>query len=484
MSQHQFASWRSMAASGLSALVLSACVSPAGIAPQLKPLPAPAVAPAAQNSFPSERWWAAFGDKQLDELVDAALQDNPSLAAAAMRLQRARILIDAADAAYGPSVTLSANPTQQRFAEHHLIPAPVAGSVRSNNRLGLDFSGEIDFWGKQRAALDGAIAQEKLAAADLQVARLSIASSLVRSWVELDRLTRQRNLLAQQLAVREQTLALQRLREKAGFEPGVERMQSEAAMASMRGELRTLEARSLLQRHLVAVLAGRDPASGEKLAAPSLQIDKAGLPASLSAEVLARRPDVALSRWRVEAATQDAAVTKAGFYPNVNLVGFVGFQSLGFDKWLDFGSRTYSVGPAISLPIFDAGRLRASYGMKTTDIDAAVAQYNQTLLDAMRDIVDTLSQLDSADRQQVELQTAYDKAREVESLLAQREKKGLINHLPVLSASAQRLVAERNLADLAAFRFDTRIQLIRAIGGDGAAALPALLTAANKKDPS
>jgi len=472
---------RAFALSLLSVAVLSACVSSGGIAPQVSPRPIGttlgSAASSQETSFPTERWWTALGDPALDQLVDTALRDNPSLTVAAMRLQRARIVIDAAEAAYGPSVTLNANPTQQRFSENYTVPKPLAGSVRTNNRLALDFAGEIDFWGKHKAAFEGAQAQEKLAAAELQSARLAVSTSIVRAWGELDRITHQRALVARQMAVRDSALNLQRLREKAGFEPGVDRAQTEGSLATLRSELRSLEERALTQRHLLATLAGLEPAAGDALPDPALRGLPPGLPTALPAELLARRPDVAASRWRVEYATRDAAVTKAGFYPNVNIVGFLGFQSLGLDKWLENGSRTYSIGPAISLPIFDAGRLRATYGMKTADIDAAVAQYNQTLLDGLREIVDSLTQLQAVDAQMSEQQTVRDKSAEVSSLLAKREQRGIINHLPVLSADLQEIGAERSLIDLQARRFDARVQLVRAIGGDGAAALKDLLPA-------
>ncbi|GAA5165880.1 efflux transporter outer membrane subunit [Viridibacterium curvum] len=476
------------------ALAVSACVSSRGIAPTVSPMTVPtalgSTARLQSAALPGERWWQALGDPALDRLVDAALRDAPGITVAAMRLQRARIVIDAAEAAYGPGVTLNANPTQQRFSENHLTPKPLAGSVRTNNRLALDFAGEIDLWGKHKAAFDGAVAQEKVAAAELAATRLAISSAIVRAWGELDRITHQRSLVSKLLATRDTALDLQRLREKAGFEPGVERAQTEAAMAGLRSELRALEERALTQRHLLAALAGLNPADGETLPDPVLRELPPGLPQALPAELLARRPEVVAARWRVEATSKDAAVTRAGFYPNINISGFIGFQALGLDKWIEFGSRAYQVGPVISLPIFDAGRLRATYGMKTADVDAAVAQYNQSLVDGLRDIVDSLTALQGSDAQLTEQQTVRDKALEAATLLARREQRGLINHLPVLNADLQVLGAERNLTDLAARRFDARVQLVRAVGGDGAVALKELLPAradantASKKDQS
>ncbi len=188
---------------------LAACVSSAGIAPRLHPvLPGQQAIVGAPVAAQGERWWEAFGDPQLNELVTAALRDNPSLAVAQARAERADIVINAAQAAYGPSVVLDANPTQQRFPENYIIPPQLAGTVHTSNRLALDFAGEIDFWGKHRAALEGAVAQDKLAAAEYQSARLMISAALVRSWGELDRLTQQHQLVERQLAVRDQSLGL------------------------------------------------------------------------------------------------------------------------------------------------------------------------------------------------------------------------------------------------------------------------------------
>ncbi|MDB5887473.1 MAG: Outer rane component of tripartite multidrug resistance system, partial [Rhodocyclales bacterium] len=214
---------------------LAACVSSAGIATQQHPLqPGQQVLASMPLALPGEHWWEVFGDPQLNELVTAALRDNPSLAVAQARAERADIIINAAHAAYGPSVALDINPTQQRFPENYIIPPQLAGTVHTSNRLALDFSGEIDFWGKHRAALEGAVAQDKLALAEYQSARLMISAALVRSWGELDRLARQHQLVEDQLAIRDQSLGLLRKREKAGFEPGVDRAQTEGAMAALR----------------------------------------------------------------------------------------------------------------------------------------------------------------------------------------------------------------------------------------------------------
>ena len=189
------------------------------------------------------------------------------------------------------------------------------------------------------------------------------------------------------------------------------------------------------------------------------------LPASLPAELLGRRPDLVAQRARVEAAQKDIAVAKAEFYPNVNLIAFIGLQSLGSAGFLSAASRTLGVGPAVSLPIFDAGRLRGNLAGKNADYDIAVESYNQTLADALRDVVDNLASFRSVAEQRREQAQALSTAQEAYDLALLRYREGIGNYLQVLSAE-QPLLAQQSLdADLKSREISLSIDLVRALGG-------------------
>ena len=191
----------------------------------------------------------------------------------------------------------------------------------------------------------------------------------------------------------------------------------------------------------------------------------AALPSRLPADLLGRRPDVVASRWRVEAATHGIAAAKAQFYPDVNLLAFVGFQSIGLSQLLELGSGIAGVGPALRLPVFEGGRLRAQLATRDADYDAAVERYNGTLIEALHDIGDRLASIRSVAVQRREEQHALDAAREAYHLAVLRYREGIGSYLSVLSAESQVLVQRRLEADLRARDLDNRIDLVRALGG-------------------
>jgi NodT family efflux transporter outer membrane factor (OMF) lipoprotein len=181
--------------------------------------------------------------------------------------------------------------------------------------------------------------------------------------------------------------------------------------------------------------------------------------------LLGRRPDVVAQRWRIEAATQDIQEAQARFYPNVSLGAFVGLQSLGLGELLNAGSRVLGIGPAISLPIFDGGRLRANLGARQAEFDAAVEQYNATLVAALHDVVDQLVSLQWLQRQAREQDEALRLAERAYALAQQRYRGQLASYLQVLAAESQLLVQRRGVIETATRQRELRLNLIRALGG-------------------
>ena len=187
--------------------------------------------------------------------------------------------------------------------------------------------------------------------------------------------------------------------------------------------------------------------------------------APADAQVLFPGADVAAARWRVQAAEQSVDSARAQFYPNINLTAFAGFSSIGFDKLVQSSSAQWGVGPAIRLPLFEGGRLRANLKGKAADLDAAIETYNAAVVDAVHDVADQLTSTKAIERQQAEQQAAQRSAETAYAIAVQRYEAGLGNYLNVLNAETA-VLAQRKLAvDLAARSVDTQIQLIRALGG-------------------
>jgi len=454
-----------------AALILAGCVSPAGIVPKAQPVQAAALAPEQAGTVEvSAAWWTAYGDRELDALVERALAENPTLATARLRVERASALAEGADAARGPRVDGGADVTRQRYTAEGAVPPPLAGSVRTNASLQATGSWELDIFGRERAALDAAVGAQRAAEADAQSARVLLATRIVREYVQLARLADQREVLQRSLAQREEILTLIRQRVAGGLDTSVELRQGEGALPEIRQQLESLDEQARIARHALAALSAQGPQALEALSPRLQRVSLVPVPAVLPADLLGRRADIIAARWRVEAATQDMKAARAQFYPSVNLVGFAGFSSIGLNNLLDAGSRQFGVGPAIRLPIFDAGRLRANLKTKATDVDISVQAYNATVLDALRDAADQITSLQSIERQQREQALAQDSAESAYALALQRYRAGLGTYLTVLTAETNVLAQRRNATDLKARALDAQAQLAHALGGGYAAA--------------
>jgi NodT family efflux transporter outer membrane factor (OMF) lipoprotein len=189
------------------------------------------------------------------------------------------------------------------------------------------------------------------------------------------------------------------------------------------------------------------------------------VPATLPAELVGRRPDIAAQRWRIEAANARIAGARAEFYPNINLAAFVGFQSLGFSKFLDSGSAVRGVTPAISLPIFEGGRLRSQLGNQTALYDGAVEQYNASVVQAMSDVANAVVRIDSVKQQDRLAQRALDSARRQQQLAERAYKAGMTDSLNVINAQITLLNEQQQMAQVASKQLDNFALLMAALGG-------------------
>jgi len=458
-------------------LTLSGCASSAGIAPtaQLSAPAAVGLETAATTPALGADWWTAFGDAKLGELVDRALAGNPNLKIAQARLARAEAAVGGAKAAEGLQVTGALDVTRQRYSGNSIYPPPLGGSVQTMGTAQVNASWELDFFGRNRAAIEAAVGSQRAAEAEVQAARVMLASNVARTYVQLGRLFEQREVAVRALKQRDETLALIKQRVQGGLDTAVEQRQGEGALPETRQQIEQLDEQITLARHALAALTAQAPNALDSLSVPLSAVKAVAVPAGLPADLLGRRADVAAARWRVEAATSDMKSAKAQFYPNINLTAFVGLQSIGLDQLVKSGSEQYGAGPAIRLPIFDSGRLRANLRVKAADVDAAIESYNGAVLDAVHDVADQLSSLSSVDRQQTEQARAQDAAESAYDLATQRYRAGLGTYLTVLNAEANVLTQRRQAADLKARALDTQIALIRALGGGytGAAAATA-----------
>jgi NodT family efflux transporter outer membrane factor (OMF) lipoprotein len=425
----------------------------------------------------TDAWWRVFGDPQLDKLIDSALTSNPSLKVVQARLARAQAGADITQAASGPQLNAGLDATRQKFTATGMIPPPLAGNIYETGTAQFSGSWELDFFGKNRAALEAALGNVRAVQADTAAARTLLASNLARSYFQLVRLNEQLGIAGRVLAQREHSLRLVQQRFQAGLDTRLEVRQSEGTVPEARQQIEALHEQIQLAEHAINALAGQ-PAQALKLAVPAQTgLKSAALAQTVPSDLLGRRADITAARWRVEAALQDVSSARSQFYPSINLVAFAGASSIGLDRLFGAGSEQWGLGPAFRLPLFDGGRLRANLRGRAADLDAAIESYNATVIDAVREVTDALASAQSIERQRAEQRDVQAAAENAYAIAVQRHEAGLTPMLSVLGAETAVLNQRRLAVDLTARALDNQVALMRALGGgfQGDSALAAVI---------
>ena len=455
-----------MVPSLLLVLLLAGCASYSGIHIESSKTEASALgARDITTEWPKADWWLALNDPVLNRLIDQALQGNLDLQGADVRMRQAQAVAGVADANRYPQLDASYSSTRQRFSENGLVPPPYAGSTYNVNELNLGFNWELDFFGRNREALKAALGQLHASEAEHQAVRIMVASEVARNYFALARLQQQRTIADELNQQRAEKLDLAAQRVAAGIEAPGNLEPLKGDLAGIRRDTAALNEQIATTRHALAALLGQGPEAVQNLEARLPDVAGLTLPQQIPLGLLGHRADIVAAKWRVESGLHGMESAKAAFYPNVNLRAFFGFSSVGFDKFLESGSRVPGAGLAISLPIFDAGRLRNEYRFVTAQTDGAIVNYNKTLVNAFRDVADQVSTLSAIDEQLQKQTAALTHAEQSRALAQQRYAAGISNRVPVLDAESDVLSQRRALIDLQARWSIARVQLIHALGG-------------------
>ena len=414
-----------------------------------------------------DAWWKSFDDPQLDEMFRAGLKDNPTLAEAQARVARtpwARAQI--AQSKRLPSAAFDASALYQRAPEHYIIPPPLAGHTFWMGQAGASLSWDLDFWGRQAAAVHRAQALTQAAALDVESARLMLGTAIAQAYVELYRESALAEIAERSAAQRENIVAITRRRVAAGVDTQLELRQAEGQLPQAHVARDQAQAAADLAVHELAALTGQGAEAYAAIHRPALNLDAAlPVPTALPINLLARRPDVLSARLSIEAADSQRLSDRAAFYPEINLRALAGIGAFGLNNLLQWSARGYGAGPFISLPLFDGGRLRAQYQSSEAQLDAAIAGYNDTVLRAVQQTADQLTRIDALARERVEQQQTLEANEAAYKLAEERYRAGLASYLSVLNAETQVLTARQSMVDIVANQAVARVTLLLAIGG-------------------
>jgi NodT family efflux transporter outer membrane factor (OMF) lipoprotein len=440
--------------------------APASLA-SARSLESAGTARAQESMWPRQRWWEAYGDPQLDALVEEALDGSPSVALAQARIRQARGAAQAAGAALLPSLggQASAGATKQSY-NAGVPSAFVPHGWNSTGTLALTGDFDLDLWGRNRKALAAATSEAQAAEADARQAELMLSSNVVSSYFDLARLIERGKALAEASEARAALVDLTRGRAEQGLESQVPLRRSEAAAASARAAVSANDEQVLLRRHAIAALLGAGPDRGLEITPPALAtLPETQVPADAGIALVGRRPDIVAARLRAEAAAARIDVAKADYLPNISLSGLIGLTSLGLSNLFDSGSTYGNAGGALSLPIFQGGRLKGNFTQARGGYDAAVADYNATVAGALQDVADALASREAAAVQERETAEAGKTSMVAYDLSMKRYRGGLSSYLEALTAQTAALQAREAAVDAHFRTLALEVALKRALGG-------------------
>ena len=433
-----------------------------------------------QTTAVDAQWWHQFGDAQLDALVAKALEGSPNLGAARARVTSAQSVGEALHGGLLPQVNANGSVTRELLSRNGIFPPPYGGSIFNQSDLGLGLTWDADLFGGQKHAIEGALGQARAAQADVDVAAQQIATQVVRTYFSLARLESQRVVVQRTYDQRKQMLSLINQRVGAGLDTVVEQKQGEGALPDTLAQIESLDEQIDLTRHMLAALTAQPMDSLAKLAPTLDQLHVSTQPPVLGADLIARRPDVAAAIARVDAANQEVAAQRTKFYPDINFSAAFGLDAIHLDKLLELPSKNWSFGPAVHLPIFEGGTLRAQLKGKGADRDAAIQAYNQQVIDAVREAADASTSAASIGRQLTLQRQALEASTASYDFSQSRYRQGLGNLLIVLNSETQMLNERRLEVDLEYRALDVQAQLMKALGGGwtaGTAAAPSAAAA-------
>ncbi len=419
--------------------------------------------------WPSGQWWRAYGDAQLNHWIDLAAQGSPSLAIAAARVRQAKSMAGVAESA--ESLQINADSTLKRHnwpADQFYGPGTLSNTSTWDNNASLGLSYSLDLWGRESNNTERALDLAHMSVAQERQAQLELQDNIVRAYIQLSLNYAQRDIVEATLAQQQQILELAQRRLRGGIGTHFEVSQAETPLPETHRQIDELDEAIELSRNQIAALAGKGPGEGAQLQRPTLSLQAAlKLPSTVPAQLLGQRPDVVASRWRVAAQARGIDVAHAGFYPNVDLVGSLGYMATG-GGMLEFlaGKKfNYSVGPAITLPIFDGGRLRSELGEASAGYDEAVAQYNQTLVNALKSISDQLIRRASMDKQLGFSNESVASAQKTYDIAMVAYQRGLTDYLNVLNAQTLLFHQQQVQQRVQAERLTVHAELVVALGG-------------------
>ncbi|MGO2996618.1 MAG: efflux transporter outer membrane subunit [Moraxellaceae bacterium] len=423
-----------------------------------------------QPSIAAERWQNFYSDERLKGLIALGLDKNKDFESARLAIEKARAQYQITDINDAPAINGSAGYTRQAQNSRDKNP-----NSSYNVNLGLA-SYELDFWGRIASLKDQALQSFLATTAAKDATQISLISNIAQSYANLSYSLAQLKLAEATVESREQSLFIANKRFEAGIDPKLPSLQASASLenaklAVLRAQSSILQSRNALQY----LVGGAIP--NELIPTPAVsnitsqQIFNAGLPS----ELLRYRPDVLQAEYNLKAAGANIEVARAAYYPSISLASSVGVSSSSLSDLFKNSAVSWSFGPNISVPIFDAGRLDADYEVAQIERKQTLASYEGAIQTAFREVSDVLATRATLGEQ---LQSQYrlqDNFEQTYQIADARFKAGLDNYLDVLDAQRSLFSTQQGILDLELQKIISQIELYQVLGGGANLDVPAVI---------
>jgi len=419
------------------------------------------------QSLPSpDAWWTVFADPQLNALEEAALAHNPTLVSAAARVTLARAQLGVAEADRQPSLTLSPSAQLDGETATQFVPFPFRQKGQ-NYTVPLTASYEVDLWGRVRRATESANAQVAASEADRRAVALTLTTNLAQSYYLLRELTAEIAIVRNTIKVRSDTVDVQTERYNGGLIYEFDLVSAKEELATAEADLSDLQRQQEETVDALATLTGVAAANFSFTAPTDVALlpPPPTIPAGLPGDLLKRRPDVIEAERNLAAKTASIGVAQAAKFPKVLLNGAAGFQSVNLGSLFTGPSELWNIGPSVTLPLFDGGRNDANIAAARAEADGALADYQQQVLVAFRDVEDALVDINRQAEQADAEERAEAASREAAELSQERYASGLVNYLQVVDTERDLLTNQRTRVQVAGARYVSTLRLIQALGG-------------------
>ena len=450
--------------------LLAGCVTPPPkAAPRLRadaPVGAPLPAAAKPTPWPASTWWKAFGDPQLDALIAQGLAASPSLVTARARIDAADAAVAMQLAQSGVRLGASVGIARQRISDNGLISGRLLNvSWYTQADAALELAADFDWWGRQKAGIAAALHRSAAAQAEQKAAELILSSAIATQYLGWQSGRAREDLARELVATLDRRHALQALRVAREIDPP----ESLDAL-----ELERVQARDLVtvyggivynQQLALAALLGVAPDRVDLSKRGRATVPLLLQPDDVSLRLIARRPDLVASRWRVEASVQDVAQARAGYYPDVRLRALGGLSSTELSDFLDSGSRVATLGVSLYLPIFDSRNVKARHGVRRAELELAVASYHEQVVAAANEVAYEVSAWVGSSARQKHARDRVAVTQALQKAVLARGTSGVDDARAELSAAADVLRARDALAVIDGELAMHQVALIKALGG-------------------